>query len=302
MKKILVAVLSAFSLSAFAVETITIASPYTPSHSGTNALRAVVDEANKQQAKYNFIIDFKPGAQQLLSVQYMDQQPQDRLSVIAPAFVENTETGKLDASTYVPVYALGDACWAVITNLPSLKGQQSINVGGVGFGNATHLTSLLLADKYNFKVRYVPFKSNFDALVLMAGDNSINLVIDRVQSYEQFKDKNPRMNIVAASCPHRIPSIPNVKTLKEQGVNAPYIWNIVIANKAMPAEKQKELGNILDTATLSIGKDKIQELSDMSPPVFSRVPVSTYYEQSVSSVSKLLKKYANNIEDNKNGK
>ena len=302
MKKILLAVLSAISFCTYASETITIASPYTPSHSGTTALRAVVEQANTQQTKYNFVIDFKPGGQQMLAVQYMDQRPDERLSVIAPAFVENTEAGSLVANNYAPVYALGDACWAVITNVPTFKDAGTLNVGGVGFGNATHLTSLLLGDKNNFKVKYVPFKSNFDALVLMASDNSINLVIDRVQSFNQFKDKNPNMRIAAASCPHRLAGAPDVPTLKELGIPAPYIWNIIVANNSMPVAKRKELGKILDTATISLGKSKIQELSDMSPPVFNNVNIDTYYSNSLQSVSTLLKKYTNTINDARNGK
>jgi len=299
--KYILSLLLLISSVAFAGETVTIASPYSPSHSGTTALRLVVDEANKQQDKYNFIIEFKPGGQQILSVQFMDQDPQNRLSIIAPAFVENTQAGKLNADNYVPVYSLGDACWAVITNT-DLKNTKDLTVGGVGVGNATHLTALELSEKYKFSVTYVVFKSNFDALLLMAGDNSINLVIDRPSSYEQFKLKNPKMKIHGLSCPTRHPAYPDIKTLKEQGVNSPYIWNIVIANKEMPANKQAELGKILNAATISIGYNKIQKASDMSPPVFNKVSAEAHYKSSIQTVSNLLNKHHKAIDAIKNGK
>jgi tripartite-type tricarboxylate transporter receptor subunit TctC len=299
--KTLLALLALLSSSVFAGEVISIASPYNPSHSGTTALRLVVDEANKQQNKYRFIIEFKPGGQQILAVQHMDQNPQSRLSVIAPSFVENTTNGKLNFESYAPVYSLGDACWAVITNT-DLKTAKDLTIGGVGVGNSTHLTALELAEKYKFEVNYVVFKSNFDALILMAGDNSVNLVIDRPSSYEQFKDRNPRMQIQAMSCPTRHPNYPNIKTLREQGILSPYIWNIIVANKEMPISKREELGKILNTATTTVGYAKIHELSDMSPPIFNKISAEAHYKTSIQTVSNLLNKHHKSIDAIKNGK
>jgi hypothetical protein len=37
--------------------------------------------------------------------------------------------------------------------------------------------------------------------------------------------------MIAASCPTRLPQEPKIKTLKEQGIEAPYIFNIAIAHK-----------------------------------------------------------------------
>jgi tripartite-type tricarboxylate transporter receptor subunit TctC len=159
------------STSVLAVETITIVSPYSASHSGTPATFRIVEEANRSQNKYNFIVDFKPGGEQIIAVKHMDAQPQNRLAIIAPKFVEHTRSGKLTRSDYIPIHALGDACWAVITNtgnmnqgISSLRGQQELTVGGVGIGNAAHITALELGEHFNFSVRYIPFKSNFDAL------------------------------------------------------------------------------------------------------------------------------------------
>lgn len=301
MKKLFLTALLSISITAFASELITIVSPYSPGHSGTTALRAVIDESNKSQSKYNFIIEFKPGGQQVLAVQHMDQQPQTRVAVIAPTYVQNTRDGVLDIHKYRPLYALGDACWALISN-QDISQLKHITVGGVGIGSATHLTSLQLADKYKFKVTFVPVKSNFDAAVLMAGNNGIDLVVDRLQVYEQFKEKNTNLKVIGMSCPVRHPQAPTVKTLKEQGINSPYIWNILIANKEMSADKQRELAKIFNTATLTIGSSKIIEMSDMVPPIFSNVTAEAFYNSRIETMSNLLNKHYKAIEESKNGK
>ncbi len=298
-KKIIAVALMSLSVSVFAkTETIKIYSPYSPGHSGTPALLKIVEQANADQNIYKFLVEFKPGGNQMIAVRSIDE---NSLAIIAPAFVENVESGKLNEKDYVPVYAFGDACWAVVTNKP-LTGQREFVVGGVGFGNAAHLTALALGEKFKFGVRYIVFRSNNDALVNMAGDNGVEFVIDKYEGYEALKTKNPKMRMIAASCPARLPQEPKIKTLKEQGIDAPYIFNIVVAGKEMSEGRRKAIGMILDRATLTVGKDEIFKLSAQRPPIFDGVSTEQFYEKSISLVRNLQSKYRKQIEEAKTSK
>ncbi len=292
MKKILFVLSMLASSVSYAAETIKIYSPYSPGHSATPALFKVVDEANNMQSVYKFIVEFKPGGNQMIAVRSLDE---NSLAIIAPAYVENVESGKLKESDYKPVHAFGDACWAVITNKP-LAGQKEFTVGGVGFGNAAHLTSLALGDKYNFNVRYVVFKSNNDALINMTGNNGVELVIDKYESYEGLKTKNPKLQMVAASCPTRLPQEPKIKTLKEIGIDAPYIFNITMAHSSMPEARRKSISVILHSATEKVGEKEIYNLSAMRPPQFSGISVDDFYTNSVKQVRRLQQKYKQQID------
>jgi hypothetical protein len=300
MKKLLLALLLV-SGTAWAAEDIYIQSPYSASYSGTPALFKIIETANADQSKYKFHLEFKPGGQQIIAVKAMDDKPQERLAIIAPKYVEHTMSGKLNKENYVPIHALGDACWAVISNkghsgdVNSLKGENKLNVGGVGVGNATHLTSLQLGSKLGFDVNYVVFKSNYEGLILMAGDGSINMVVERVNNFKQIKEKNSAIKVVAMSCPSRHPDMPEIATLAEQGIEAPFVFNITVASKNMPADKRTELGNILTNATKKVGESEIQRLSDMKPLVFYGKNVLDYYNDSISVVEKLLKKHKETI-------
>lgn len=282
--------------SAHASESIRILSPYSPGHSATPAMLRIIDEANAAQNIYKFSLEFKPGGNQVIAVKSLDNA--NSLAIIAPAFVENVASGQLNERDYVPVYALGDACWAVITN-KSLKGQKEFTVGGVGYGNAAHLTSLALGEKYKFSVRYIVFKSNNDALINMTGDNGVEFVIDRYEAYQSLKTKNNKMNMVAASCPNRLPQEPKIPTLKELGIDSPYIFNILVAHKDMTAARRVAIGQILESATAKIGENEIFKLSAVRPPQFDKVSVDQFYEKSVAIVRNLQGKYKQQIEDSK---
>jgi len=295
MKKTIIILTFLFSSWAQAQESIKIYSPYSPGHSATPALMKLVDEVNSLQSLYRFQVEFKPGANQLLAVRALDDKS---LAIIAPAYVENVQEGKLNERDYVPVYAFGDACWAVITN-KSLTNAKEFTVGGVGFGNAAHLTALALGEKYKFTVRYIVFKSNNDALINMTGNNGVELVIDKFENYDGLKTKNQSMNMIAASCPKRLPQAPNIKTIKELGIDAPFIFNIMMAHRDMPSGRKVALQQILNEATVQIGEKEIYKLSAMRPPIFDGINVETFYENSVGTVKRLQNKYRKDIEDAK---
>lgn len=272
-------------------ETIKIYSPYSPGHSATPALFRVVEQANRDQDKYKFVVEFKPGGNQLIAVKSLDE---NSLAIIAPAYVENIQTGKLNPRDYVPLHAFGDACWAVVTN-KSLDNQREFVVGGVGFGNAAHLTALALGERWGFSVRYIVFKSNNDALLNMAGDNGVEFVIDKYEGYESLKSKNDRLRMVAASCPARLPQQPDIKTLGELGIDAPLIFNITIAQQAMPQNKRDDIAKILHGATEKIGAPEIYRLSAMRPPQFDGIPVNIFYRNAIEQIERLQTKYRDKI-------
>lgn len=296
MKSILASLLMLASSVSYALETIKIYSPYSPGHSATPALFKVVDEANAMQSIYKFVVEFKPGGNQVIAVKSLDD---NSIAIIAPAYVENVAAGRLNENDYVPVYAFGDACWAVVTNKP-LAGQKEFVVGGVGFGNAAHLTALALGEKYKFDVRYIVFRSNNDALVNMAGNNGVEFVIDKYEGYESLKTKNPKMQMIAASCPTRLPQEPKIKTLKEMGIDAPYIFNIAIAQRTMSEGRRKAIGIILTRATEKVGEAEIFKLSAMRPPQFDGVTAEETYVKSTDQVKRLQARYRKQIADSQN--
>jgi tripartite-type tricarboxylate transporter receptor subunit TctC len=303
MKKILLILIAVLSLPTWAKELITIYTPYSASHAGIAANHRVIDVVNNMQNKYQFILELKPGAQGVIALRAMDEDPQHRLSIINAAFVDNIDNGLIKEENYVPIHSAGDACWAVISlngnerrGLTSLKGTGEIVVGSVGFGNATHLTALQIGERFNLPVKFIPYKSNADATVAMVGGHGVNFGLERVSVVRQFKEKNPNLNVLAMSCPKRHSDTPEVKTLVEYGIVSPYVFNTVVANKSMSETKRRELGELLDKATLKVGQKEIQSLSDMRPAIFDNVSVTDFHTQRLTTVRALRTKHKQAIE------
>jgi tripartite-type tricarboxylate transporter receptor subunit TctC len=262
----------------------------------------IINEANSQQKDYNFILEFRPGGEQIIAVNALKDQPNSRLAIIAPKFVEHVKTGRLNKNDYIPIHALGDACWAVITNVgnsqqgvASLARVQEIVVGSVGIGNATHLTALQIGSKYNVPVQFIPFKSNNDALMSIIGGHGVNFGLERARIVEQFKEKNSNLKILGMSCPVRHPEYSDIPTLAEQKIQTPYVFNIIVAHTGMPDGKRRRLGEILNTATKSVGAKEIFKLSDMTPPVFSGQSVEDYFRVRFAFMDLQLEKFAREI-------
>lgn len=298
-KLLVLATAVALSASVYARETISIVFPYTPTHGTTPVFYPLIEEANKLQDKYNFVFETKPGGDGILALNYMNQSPANRVSIIAPGFVENADTGKVNESDYVHVAGLGDMCMGVFSKygdekigFASYKKGDEITIGGVGWGNGSHLIGLSVGEKYNIPVRNIVFKSNREGLINLAQDGGVTFVLDRVDAFNDIRGQAKiQAKIIATTCAKRIKSIPHVKTLEEQGIYAPTPWLIITSNKAMSAETRNEIARIVNQAVMAIGEDRVWELSSLQPLAFSRRDVNEYYNQKSTQQRRLLKKF-----------
>lgn len=308
MKRLLMIALVVASSLVSARELITLEVGHGPAQPNAAVYIRTLETANKMQDKYEFVIEFKPGANGALALRTMDLSPLNRIATVAPAFVENAKSGLLNESDYVPISSQGDACWAVITNfgdtakgVASMQGRKRVVVGGTGYGNAAHITSIILGEKYGFEVQYIVYKSNFDGLVAMVGNNGPDLVLERVHNYKTFKEKNPKLQILGINCGKRSSLMPQVKTLKEQGVTTPTIFFAVVTNVKMPETKRNEIGKILQDAQASIGSSYMLDTADVFAPQFSKptVSVDDFFTTRVSQMHYLTSKYKDQIDQSR---
>ena len=295
--------LAVLSINVSAKEIITVSTYNGSSGSLVPFYMRILDEANLLQDQYKFMLLPKPGAQGLIALQYMNESPEDRLSVISPSIIDLIGSNQINQKDYVPISSQGDACWVLISNfgdsaigVNSLRGKKELVLGTISRGSSTHLTTLEIGNQLGFSVIPVIFRSNFDALTLMAGDESVNLVIETPQHYLNFKEKNPHLQALGITCGTRNPKLPNIKTLKEQGYLTPPIWDDIVANAKMPIEKQKELGKILDQAMLNIGQQQIFDMIDFSVPVFQKISAADHYKVSLQRNNYFKQKFLNKLD------
>jgi tripartite-type tricarboxylate transporter receptor subunit TctC len=292
MKIIIVSFLLLFLNLSQAQETIVVVNAQGPSQSMTPQIFAVVDEANKIQNKYKFVMEFKAGGFESIGVREALENPKNRIVTITNSVVEAESRGLVDLNKLEPVFSHGSACWALITNFNEKNLPKEITIGGPAIGGATHLIGLEIGKKLNIPVRYIVYRSNADAFLhMVSDDNSVNFIIERVTSYNQFVTKNPKLQIIGMNCPERHPDLPQIKTLTEQKIAAPYIFHFTMASKEMPRETRENISAIFQKATLNLGKNKLFELGDFISPVFYKQDTTTHYNASISILKSFREKY-----------
>lgn len=304
MKSILTALCLFISLAASANETIPVKSPYAANHVGHAALYKIFEQANKSQNKYTFILDLKPGDQGVVALKNMDQTPESALALIAAPFVENAVRGKINESDYVAVSSIGQACWFLTSTvgdeqkgLASLAAYNGEIIGGApGIGSSTHLTMLEIADKIKKPIRYISFKSAAEANVLIAGNNQINFGIMSYNELQNLKTVNSKIKPLAIHCTHRNSALPHVSTTREQGINAPYVFNTIVASKAMSDVKRQDIELVLNQAILDVGQEQILKISDFSPPIFYRQSAQQFHAENIARLKQSLVRHKSAIE------
>lgn len=286
-------------------EHISIQTPYGPGHSGTTAMYRIIEQANSSQNRYQFVLESRPGGNQSIALNHINQSPQNTLAIIAASFVDNFQNGMVRRDLYVPVWSLGDACWAVFNlggvsgSVLSLRGSDEIIAGSVAVGNATHLTSLIIGERLRIPVRFVAFRSANEALINLVGNNGVTFTIDRAENFDSFRPKNDRLTMLAMSCPQRHPAYPDIPTLQEQGFETPFVFNTVVAHRDMDAKKQADIATIMHAAAQTIGAAWIVKSSGFVPPQFKGVTARQHLDTSVSLLITLRTKYSKEISADK---
>jgi len=203
MKKILAIVLSAFAFNAIAAETVTINYSWSAADTAANYYRALAESANKAQTKYNFIVDYKPGAGGAVAAMHVGKTPNTILATSSAFFIRPNlypDTG-YTADNYqelLPVcfgpFSISSTRYKSWKEVPTDK---PLTIGISGLGTTTHLTAIQITKKYP-NIKIIPFKSTSEAvLATLSGqtDFAVNLPGDTVQ-YEQENNTKSRIYVL----------------------------------------------------------------------------------------------------------
>ena len=242
--------------SAQAKEVVTINYAFSQADSMANYTRTLINEANKQQDKYTFVFDSKPGAGGAIAVSWLTANPANGIVMHSSAFF-------IRPNFFPDSYSIGDfkellpECLGPIA-ISSVK-YKSINdipvgqpatIGVSGLGVTTHLVALQLTAKYP-NLRVVPFKSTTDALLSMIGGN-VDMTVSFLSEPEEWsKDSSKvKVNIIGITGDKIIHSHPTLASLgfskKLESLNAPH--HLIVSSK-VPDDKFKDWRAILVKAS-----------------------------------------------------
>ncbi len=149
-----------------------------------------------------------------------------------------------------------------------------LNMGSPGTGSLNHLTTELLKQKTGLNAIHVPYKGAGPALTDLMG-SQLDAMVDQISSSAPFLDSG-KLRAVAQTGATRSPLLPNVPTLREQGVQDVdvAVYTGLFAPADLPAETRDVLVRALKIALededfLTRLKAQGSEPLRMSQPEFS---------------------------------
>ena len=258
MKKLLLTVLLSLCGVVYAQQPVPSVWAFNIANVQGSYYRALLEQANQNQTKYQFIPEHKPGAGGSIAAIHVNNS--DRIILLGTATAFFVRPYLYDNAGYTfdqfkPVYLIANSPVALTTKSKDLKtilAQDKISIGTAGPGSGTHLYALKFkAHHPNKEIVVVPYKSSTEAIQDVLGGH-IDL------AYEFLGDAEAKgVKILGTTGTKKIKNYP---MLKDMGYpdNAEFIGIYhILVKKDVPDEVVRELRAIFNVAEKSA---RFQEL------------------------------------------
>jgi tripartite-type tricarboxylate transporter receptor subunit TctC len=124
---------------------------------------------------------------------------------------------------------------------------KSANYGTAGAGTVPHFLGVMLSDAAGVSMTHVPFQGGAPAMQALVGGH-VNYVVDTVTESLELH-KAGRARVIAVSSAKRAPQLPEVPTLREQGLNIDAAgWFGVFGPAKLPAEMVNRISAAISAA------------------------------------------------------
>lgn len=249
----MLAALMAVSVSAMAAEKITLVWGFSPAANQANFYRAMVADLNKNQTKYEFIFETKPGAGGAVAAKYILDNPKNTLLggtstfFIRPNF--DKETGYA-AESFQPVLVqtLGAPVAffsSKFNSIKVLKKDQDITTSISGYGSHSNLMGSILGEHYS-GVRIINYVSLVDAVRDVQGKH-IDTGWNWLAEIEGAVESNTT-SVLGLTGTRSVKGFPTLASQGIKGFENVSTNTAIVASTEMPIEKVRELYELLRVA------------------------------------------------------
>ena len=126
-----------------------------------------------------------------------------------------------------------------------------LNYASAGVGGSNHLGALLFAKRSGVEMNHVPYKGNAPAMTDVIG-GQINMMLDIISTASTYIHSG-KVRAIAVTSPQRNPSLPNVPTFAESGIEGLKGFDVggwygVYGPKNMPADLTAKLNRATNAA------------------------------------------------------
>lgn len=243
------------AVSAYAQQSVPVVWPFAPGAISANFARAIIESANKQQTKYLFHFENKPGAGGAIAANYVLNYNGIALLTSSSSFFVRpvyypTESYKVSDFTPVMIQCTGSP-WVVVSskykNINELKSQSKLSIGA-NPGSITEAVARELKNNLpSSDLALISYSNTLQPTQDMLG-GVLDLNIDAPSNVLQWAETG-KINVIGTT---GTVDHPRFKTFRSQGINGfddlVTSYQIVTSAKTDPAVVQ-ELHSILRAAS-----------------------------------------------------
>ena len=269
MKKFLIAaVVSLAAISAQAQQQISIIWPFGMGDTQAQYSRSLVEELNKAQKKYIFILENRPGAGATIGARHVAATPNTILSASTAFFVRPNfyPEDSHKVSDFRPLMTQCAAPMVIVSKKyktwKEIDKTLPINIGISGLGATSHLMAMEIIKLYP-RATPVPYKGTREASIDVIGGN-IELSVAFLGEVEGFLDRG---ELIALGISGR-KSVRGIPTLESQGfagVGKMVNMHSLQVPRTMPTEQYNQLRALVMTTAQVASVQRAYDIDHCEP-------------------------------------
>lgn len=286
MKKLLLAgVLGLTALTAQAQPTISIVWPFGMGDTQAQYSRSLVEELNKNQKTYTFILENKPGAGATIGAKHVAATSNSVLSASTAFFVRPNfypeESHKV--SDFQPLMTQCAAPMVIVSkkyrNWNEVDRTKPINIGISGLGATSHLMAMEIVKRYP-NATPIPYKGTREASIDAISGN-IDLSVAFLGEVEGFLDKGD-LNALGISGRKTVRGIPTLESQGFAGVGEIVNMHSLQVPKTMPKAQYTELRSMVVQAARADSVQRAYAVDYCEPSNLDYVATQRWFDGQVS--------------------
>ena len=163
-----------------------------------------------------------------------------------------------------------------------------LSYASAGIGTATHIPAEMFLQDSGLKMLHVPYKGNGAALPDVVGGR-VNMMFDAFASSATLI-KGGQLRALAVTSTARLPALPNVPTIAEQGVPrfSYYYWLGIFAPAGTPIEVTQRLAEALRSALSGSDLKNRLQADGTEPLLMTTAEFNEFVKQEVVKTNKLV--------------
>jgi tripartite-type tricarboxylate transporter receptor subunit TctC len=291
MKQVIVATVLALStVLAHAQQTITIVWPFGMGDTQAQYSRSLVEGLNRDQKKYTFILENKPGAGATIGAKYVAATPNTILAASTAFFVRPNfypeESHKV--ADFKPLMTQCAAPMVIVSkryqSWKDIDPQAKINIGISGLGATSHLMALEIKKRYP-NATPIPYKGTREASIDAANGN-LDMSVAFIGEVEGLLD-DKRLYALGLSGPNPVRGIPTLESQGFEGVKEIVNMHSLIVPKTMPDTQYDELRTLVLKAAKADSVQRAYQVDYCQPSNFTARPTVDWFYKQISMWKRL---------------